>query len=280
MTIGEALKRAAGKLDESGESPRIEAEVLLARALDVPRAYLYGHPEDELDDAAAERFFDAVGRRADGVPLAYLTGTREFWSLELMVGPETLVPRPEPELLVELALAHLPAGNGGRVLDLGTGSGAIALAIASERPGCRVVAVDCSPGALAVARENARQLELPNIDFLAGDWTQPVAGSRFDVVVSNPPYVAAGDPALHALRHEPAAALVSGADGLDAIRLLARDCRPLVAPDGVLLLEHGAGQEDAAMAILADQGWTGLESRRDLAFIPRAVIAHPAAGGA
>ncbi len=278
MRIDAALKRAAGELESISESSRIDAEALLARALDVPRSYLYAHPEDELDAAAVQRYFRSIARRSEGVPLAYITGMKEFWSLTLMVGPETLIPRPETELLVELALRHLPRRAEGSVLDLGTGSGAIALAIASERPNCRVVAVDVSPGALAVARENARQLELANLEFRLGNWTEPVAGIRFDVVAANPPYVAVGDPVLHDLRHEPAEALTAGVDGLDAIRQLARDCTEVVAPQGVLLLEHGAGQKQAVADVLQAEGWTGLQSYRDLAGLPRAALARPGGG--
>lgn len=280
MRIDAALQRAAGALENVSESPRIDAEALLARALDVSRSYLYTHPEDELDEAAIERYFRSVERRSGGLPLAYITGTKEFWSLELMVGPETLIPRPETELLVDLALRHLPADGTGSVLDLGTGCGAIALAIARERPNCRVVAVDVSPGALAVARENARQLELANVECRLGNWTEPVAGMRFDVVAANPPYVAAGDPVLDALRHEPAGALAAGNDGLDAIRQLARDCTLVVEPLGVLLLEHGADQQAAVADVLEAEGWTGIESYRDLAGLPRAALARPGPVGA
>lgn len=273
MRIDAALERAIEELQVS-ESPGIDAEILLARALDVARSYLYAHPEDVLDEAAAGRFFDAVARRARGVPLAYITGVKEFWSLPLMVGPETLVPRPETELLVEIALGLLPRRRQCRVLDLGTGSGAIALALASERPNWQVSATDVSKEALAIARENARQLGLSNVTFLQGDWTEPVSGRTFDLVVSNPPYVRRDDPALPLLRHEPAVALTAGDDALAAIRVLARDCAALLPPRGPLLLEHGIDQQRDVGAILAYHGWTGIETFDDLSGRPRAALAR------
>ncbi|HEX7060338.1 MAG TPA: peptide chain release factor N(5)-glutamine methyltransferase [Woeseiaceae bacterium] len=274
MRIDTALARAVADLAEVSDSPRLDAELLLARALDVPRTYLSAHPEDELDDAARRRFLEAIDRRGQGVPLAYITGTREFWSLELMVGPGTLVPRPETELLVEITLDLLPRRGPCRVLDLGTGSGAIALALAHERPGWDITAIDVSAAALAVARENARQLSLPNVTFLEGDWTAPVAGRVFDLVVSNPPYVQSDDPALAALAHEPTLALTPGEDALRAIRILARECLALLRPGGPLLLEHGVGQERDVAGILAYHGWTGIESFDDLTGRPRAVLAR------
>lgn len=273
MRIDRALDRAVEALQPGSDSPRIDAELLLARALDVARTYLFAHPEDELDEAAIERFFDAVGRRREGLPLAYITGEKEFWSLPLIVTPDTLVPRPETELLVELALGFIPKRAEYRVLDLGTGSGAIALAIGSERPRCDVTATDASEAALAVARENARRLQLANLEFLQGDWTAPVAGRTFALVVSNPPYVRIGDPALAALRHEPTLALSSGDDGLAAVRVLARDCRAILQPGGPLILEHGIDQQDAVARILREHGWSGIQSHIDLTGRPRATVA-------
>ena len=273
MRIDAALERAVETLQPVSESPRIDAELLLARALDVARSYLYAHPEDELDDAAIGRFFDAVGRRGHGLPLAYITGEREFWSLPLVVTPDTLVPRPETELLVELALQQVPRHGPYRVLDLGTGSGAIALAIASERPSSEVTATDVSEAALNVARENARRLQLPNVEFLQGDWTGPVAGRRFDLVVSNPPYVRHDDPALADLLHEPAVALSTGEDGLAAIRILARDCLALLEPGSMLILEHGVDQQEAVGRILGEHGWSGVRCHADLTGRPRATVA-------
>lgn len=273
MRIDEALKQATERLRAVSDSPRLDAEVLLTRALDVRSSYLIAHPEDTLDAAAVARYEQAVARRAGGVPLPYITGEKEFWSLSLMVGPETLVPRPETELLVELALRELSRYSGKRVLDLGTGSGAIALAIASERPLCSVTATDLSDPALAIAQQNARQLELANVTFALGNWAEAVAGRRFDLVVSNPPYVREGDPAMEALRHEPKMALVAGSEGLDAIRVLARDCRGLLDRDGVLLLEHGADQQAAVAQLLHENGWTDVECFPDAAGRPRATRA-------
>ncbi|MEX2496194.1 MAG: peptide chain release factor N(5)-glutamine methyltransferase [Woeseia sp.] len=277
MRIDAALANAADTLRPSSDSPRLDAEVLLARALDLPKSWLYAHPEDELDAAAAERFVAAVERRRDGVPIAYITGEKEFWSLTLAVSPDVLVPRPETELLVELALRHIPPTGGAAVLDLGTGSGAIALALASERPNCSLIATDLSRAALAVARQNARQLGFCNIEFLEGDWTRAVAAcgvDAFDVIVSNPPYLADNEPALRELQHEPVAALMAGPDGLSAIRVLARDCRFLLRPGGLLLLEHGAGQQQEVAQILAAEGWSGIECFKDLAGQPRATCAR------
>lgn len=274
LRIDAVLGDAARRLESVSDSARLDAELLLARAIDMPRSYLFAHPEDELDDLAAERFEQALGRRLDGEPMAYITGSREFWSLNLMVTPATLVPRPETELLVDLALREIPRGADWQVLDLGTGSGAIALAIARERSLCRLTVTDISADALAVAEQNARQLEIPDVEFLTGDWTEPVAGRTFNVIVSNPPYVRAGDTALDALRREPQAALVAGDDGLDAIRILARDCGSLLARKGVLLIEHGAEQQDVVGTLLHEHDWSGITCHKDYGGLPRVTVAR------
>jgi len=274
LRIDAVLDDATRRLEAVSDSARLDAELLLARAIDMPRSYLFAHPEDTLDKLAAARFETALARRADGESLAYITGVREFWSLELMVTPATLVPRPETEILVDLALREIPRDTEWQILDLGTGSGAIALAIANERPLCRVTATDASTDALAVAVQNARQLDIPDIEFVAGDWTEPVADRIFNVIVSNPPYVRAGDAALDALRHEPRSALLAGDDGLDAIRTLARDCVALLEGGGLLLVEHGAEQQDAVKELFASRGWVEITCHNDYAGLPRVTVAR------
>jgi release factor glutamine methyltransferase len=273
MTANKAIeatvRAAAERLAGSSESPRLDAELLVSRAIAMPRSYLFAHPDDILDDAAVARLEDALERRLGGTPMAYITGVREFWSLELMVSPATLVPRPETELLVEIALRELPRRSDAAVIDLGTGCGAIAIALAHERRLAAITAVDISAEALAVARENARQHLLDNIEFLEGDWTGPVAARRFQLIVSNPPYVAVNDPALGRLHAEPELALAAGSDGLDAIRRLADECRAVVGPDGALILEHGATQRDEVADLLQAYGWTAVRCYDDLAGHPR-----------
>jgi release factor glutamine methyltransferase len=273
VSIETALNEATARLRAVSESARLDAELLLARCIDMPRSYLFAHPEDTLDAAAQERLDATLQRRIDGVPMAYITGTREFWSLELMVTPATLVPRPETELLVDIALREMPRKANWQVLDLGTGSGAIALAIAKERPMCQVSAVDISPDALAVARENARQLAIGNVEFFEGDWTGPVADRKFRIIASNPPYVASGDAALDTLRAEPGLALQAGKDGLDSIVVLARDCPTILEQGGVLVLEHGAAQKDAVAEVLLSYGWGRIQCYDDYAGHPRVTIA-------
>ena len=231
---------------------RAEAELLLAHVLERSRTWLFAHADDGIDADAAARFEALLQRREAGEPVAYLTGRRGFWTFELAVTPDTLVPRPETELLVELALQRLPLELPLRVADLGTGSGAIALALAQERPRAQLIATDASQGALAVARGNAQALRLSNIEFRHGDWYTPLAGERFDLIASNPPYIAEGDPHLRDLRFEPDAALASGADGLDAIRAIVRGAAAHLVPGGWLLLEHGFDQGDAVRALLRD----------------------------
>lgn len=274
MRIDAAIEDARTQLAAVGDSARLDAEILLARAIDMPRSYLLAHPEDTLDDAARERLASALDRRIAGEPMAYITGIKEFWSLELMVSPATLVPRPETELLVDLALHEIPRKAAVQVLDLGTGCGAIALAIASERVMCQVTATDIDPDALAVARQNARQLSIGNITFVEGNWTEAVTGLEFDVIVSNPPYVRDGDRALETLQFEPQAALVGGRDGLDAIRILARDCDANLSAAGTLLLEHGFEQQHDVEKILLEQHWSFIECNNDLAGQPRVTTAR------
>lgn len=269
LRIDEALANAVERLAPYSESPRLDAELLLTQALDVARSYLFAHPEDRLDAAAADRFFSAIKRRERGEPLAYIHGEKEFWSLTLMVSADTLVPRPETETLVQEALALVSRHQSTAVLDLGTGSGAVALAIASERPLAQLVATDISEPALTIARENARQLDLINVDFVSGDWIAPVSDRIFDLIVSNPPYVKSNDPVLRDLQHEPISALVAGEDGLTEIRKLAEDCKNVIRAGGSLLLEHGADQEQNVHAILQNAGWSAIRCVRDLAGKPR-----------
>ncbi|HVI60317.1 MAG TPA: peptide chain release factor N(5)-glutamine methyltransferase [Luteimonas sp.] len=259
-TAAACLRLARGRIEPG------EAALLLAHLLGRDRGWLYAHGDAAVPAEAAGRFEALVARRAAGEPVAYLVGRRGFWRFDLAVTPDTLVPRPETELLVELALARIPADAAARVADLGTGSGAIALAIAFERPRAAVVATDRSAAALEVARGNAEALGLGNVAFRAGDWLQPLAGERFDAIASNPPYIADGDAHLREgdLRFEPRGALASGADGLDAIRAIVRDAPAHLHPGGWLLFEHGWDQGDAARALLCDGGFAEVDTQRDL----------------
>jgi release factor glutamine methyltransferase len=265
-TLATALSDATARLKDS-DSPGLDAELLLCAVLRKGRSYLRGHPEVVLDEDQSARFAELLAARARGKPIAYLTGKREFWSLELTVTPDTLIPRPETELLVEQALERVPASAAWHILDLGTGSGAIALAIAKERPRCRVTAVDVSAGALGVARDNAAGLDLANLEFLLGDWYTPVAARRFHLIVSNPPYIALSDPHLAEgdLRFEPKKALASGTDGLDDLRHIVAATPMHLHAAGVLLLEHGHEQGAQVRDLLLAAGFTGAHSVRDLA---------------
>ena len=274
VSIEKTLSAATEKLRRVSEAARLEAELLLARAIDMPRSFLFAHPEDELDDDALQRLDEAIVRRLAGEPMAYITGSKEFWSMELVVSPATLVPRPETELLVDIALRDIPRKAEWQILDLGTGSGAIALAIARERALCSITAVDISAEALTVARENANRNTIGNVEFREGDWTAPVVDRKFRVVVSNPPYVCAGDEALDALRAEPLSALAAGADGLEAITVLARDCPAIIEDDGVLLLEHGAEQKESVAELLMSYGWERIQCYDDYSGLPRVTSAH------
>ena len=274
--IDTLLKELSQTLADVSESPRLDAEILLGRAIDMPRSYLFAHPEDDLDDSAIRRLEQSVARRLAGEPMAYITGVREFWSMELAVSPATLVPRPETEILVDKVLARIPRKASWTILDLGTGSGAIALAIARERPLCDVTAVDISVEALGVAQLNARELAIPNVSFVESDWLDKVRDRQFDVVVSNPPYVRDDDEALHDLASEPRRALAAGADGLDALRILSRDCGGILVPGGLLAVEHGAEQQAAVASLLAENGWLEVENHRDYAGLPRVTTARTA----
>ncbi|MBS1246154.1 MAG: SAM-dependent methyltransferase [Proteobacteria bacterium] len=266
-TIDQIIRQATQQLAAVSPSPRLDAEVLLMHVTGLTRTALITRAQEPLLPEHDERLHMLLTRRARGEPIAYLTGRREFWSLDLCVTPDVLIPRPETELLVEQALAHIPEDAEWTVADLGTGSGAIALAIATERPHCRLIATDSSAAALAVARANATRLGIAKVEFWHGEWLKPLAGMRFDVIVSNPPYVRANDPHLTQgdVRFEPESALVAGADGLDAIRRIAVDALSCLRPGGWLLLEHGYDQAKAVRALLEIHGYDAVASCRDTA---------------
>jgi release factor glutamine methyltransferase len=268
--IAQLLSRGVQQLRAASESARLDAELLLAHTLGCPRSRLLSHERDPVASADAVRYEALLQRRAAGEPVAYLTGEREFWSLPLRLGPEVLVPRPETELVVERALALLP-GRGAspahtvQVADLGTGSGAIALALASERPQWRLLATDHSHAALQVARANAQRLGFTDVEFIQGDWCAPLSGRQLDAIVSNPPYVPALDPALEQLRYEPAEALSPGPSGLEALEAIIAGAGALLRPGGALVLEHGADQAHAVAAALVAAGFARVRCYRDLA---------------
>jgi release factor glutamine methyltransferase len=252
--------------------PVSEARLLLGHVLGRNHAWLEAHRDDALDGEVLRVFASLVARRAAGEPVAYLLGVREFYGRDFAVSPAVLIPRPETELLVELGIAAVGRIAAPRILDLGTGSGCVAVTLALELPGARVTAVDVSPAALDVARGNAARLGA-DLRFCAGDWfTALPEGERFDLVVSNPPYVAEGDPHLSEgdLRFEPSLALACGADGLSAIRRIVAEAPAHLAPGGALYFEHGYDQGEAVASLLADAGYRDIEQHRDLAGIVRA----------
>ena len=263
-TIASLLARAR----EQGLD-RLDAQLLVAHALQRPRAWLIAHDTDVLTAQDAARALQLLARRAAGEPVAYLLGEKEFHGLMLRVTPDVLIPRPDTETLVEWALDCLRSlPPGAAVADLGTGSGAIALAIKQARPDAVVCAVDASPAALAVARDNGSRLAL-DVEWLAGSWWTPLAGRRFDLIASNPPYIAEGDAHLSALAHEPLQALTAGPDGLADLRQLIAGATAHLRPGGWLLLEHGWDQAEAVRALLQAAGWADVATRHDLAGQPR-----------
>ena len=261
--------KIARALAAAGIEPS-EARLLLAEACGFSEASVIAQGEQELPPEIEARFRAMAERRRNGEPIAYIVGRREFYSLPLSVGPSVLIPRPETELLVDLALERIPARQDANVLDLGTGSGAIALAIKRHRPRARVVAIEMSAATLEFAKRNAAKLGL-EIDLRHGRWFEPVRGERFDMVVTNPPYVALEDPHLNQgdVRFEPRYALVAGPDGLDEIREITRDAAQFVRPEGWLLLEHGLGQEKTVQELVAAAGFDSVTTWPDLAGIAR-----------
>ncbi len=266
MIIETVLQQASHKLATVTETSRLEAEILLAHVLGKSRTWLRTWPEHVPSAGQQRRFHELLARRAAGEPVAHLTGERDFWDMTLRVTPDTLIPRPETERLVELALERIPQEADWRIADLGTGSGAIALALARERPACHVIATDLSADALRVARGNAERLGVGNLEFRHGPWLAPLAGERLPLIVSNPPYVHPDDPHLTRgdLRFEPASALGSAPDGLRDIREIAHAAREHLTPGGWLLLEHGYDQGPAVRDILATQGYGELATHTDL----------------
>jgi release factor glutamine methyltransferase len=273
MTTLESLL-AAARLPDS-PTPRLDAELLLAHVLGKSRSYLRTWPEHQPTAAQCQAFAELLARRRQGEPVAYLLGRQGFWSLDLQVAADTLIPRPDTELLVETALELLPA-TALAALDLGTGTGAIALALASERPAWRLTGVDRIAGAVALAERNRVALQLHNVTFLHSDWFAALQGQRFALIVSNPPYIRAGDDHLQQgdLRFEPHSALVAGVDGLEDIRRIIQQAPPHLENNGWLLLEHGYDQAASVRELLQARGFSAVSSRHDLAGHPRITLGN------
>ncbi|MEE8286488.1 MAG: peptide chain release factor N(5)-glutamine methyltransferase [Gammaproteobacteria bacterium] len=274
QTSGELLASALTALGGKTPSARLDAEVLLAHALDMPRTRLLGWPDDRVAASQAARYRELIARRGDGEPVAYLTGMREFWSLPLEVTRQTLIPRPETELLVEVALALIPDGVPLTIADLGTGTGAVAAAIATERRDCRVIATDVCPRALAVASRNMEQLGLDNVTLRQGSWCDALSNERCAFIVANPPYIASGDAHLARgdLRFEPRLALTAGDDGLDAVRDITACAAAHLLPGAALILEHGCDQGPAVQELFRHHDYENIRDYQDLAGNDRVVV--------
>ncbi|MFW2373010.1 MAG: peptide chain release factor N(5)-glutamine methyltransferase [Gammaproteobacteria bacterium] len=271
MNIRDLLKQATRQLNTHSDSARLDAEVLLCYVLQKNRAYLLTWPEQELTDSQLGQFQQLCDARVTGQPVAHLTEEREFWSLPLKVTADTLIPRPDTELLVEQILQVCPEQAELKLLDLGTGSGAIAIALATEHPGWKIIATDFSEPALKVAQQNAQRLKLSNIEFRQGNWFEPLSGLSFDIIVSNPPYIPSNDPHLTQgdVRFEPLSALVSGAEGLDDIETICQQASDYLNPGGLLIVEHGYDQAEKIRPIFQKNGFTNINQGRDIAHNPR-----------
>lgn len=267
LSLGAALRLVTTQIANQSANARLDAELLVMSVCGVSRTELITRQENALTEVQVRQLYELVSRRKKGEPIAYLTRTREFWSMELAVSPATLIPRPETEVLVEQALACIPAGADWTIADIGTGCGAIALALASERPSCRVIATDQVQDALDIARENAARHRLSTVTFRHGSWLEPLAGETMDVIVSNPPYVRTGDPHLTSgdVRFEPVDALAAGADGLDAIRHIVTHAQSCLRMRGWLLLEHGYDQGASVTRIMRQSRYINITTHQDLA---------------
>jgi release factor glutamine methyltransferase len=249
----------------------LDAEVLLCHCLHKNRSFIRAWPEHQLTDQQAAEFLALIAQRQQGVPVAYLTGEREFWSRSFKVNPDVLIPRPDSELLIELSLDLLPANQANKIIDLGTGSGILAITLAAERPESQVIACDLSPAALRTAQDNAQQLQIDNVRFLASNWFSAITDRDFDLVISNPPYIDQHDPHLQQgdVRFEPDSALISAENGLQDIRLLADQARQHLKPSGYLLIEHGYDQQTAVQALFKRFNYQQITTHPDYAGNPR-----------
>ena len=274
-SLRELIDDGSQQLATVSDSARLDTELLLCHTLDVQRTYLHAHPEQVISEKDLQSFQQTLARRVAGEPIAHLLGRAEFWSLQLEVTPDTLIPRPETELLVELALELIPENTEWRLADLGTGTGAIAFALATERPDCHIVAMDLSVAALEVAERNQQQLAINNLELQHSNWLSAAnENERFNIIVSNPPYIAEADPHLEQgdVRFDPSFALVSGEDGLIDIRLLVENSPAHLQAGGWLLVEHGYNQGQQAAELFTAAGFTHVETKKDLAGQPRVTI--------
>ncbi|MGB1008534.1 MAG: peptide chain release factor N(5)-glutamine methyltransferase [Thiolinea sp.] len=274
--VTELLREYSQRLETISDSPRLDVEILLAHCLNKPRSFLYTWPEHRPAEEQFAEFNTLITQRLSGQPIAYLTNQREFWGLMLKVTPDTLIPRPDTELLVEAALQQFQPDQALSILDLGTGSGAIAIALASEFPAAHIIATDKSTAALAVAQENALQHYQHNIQFIESDWFSAVPDKSFDLILSNPPYIAEYDPHLTRgdVQFEPLTALTSGHDGLDDIRHLISCSQQFLRPQGVFMLEHGYDQASAIRCLLEQEGFNHITCLQDLAGNDRVSCGH------
>jgi release factor glutamine methyltransferase len=271
-TIATLLRNAASLLAESSDSAALDAEILLCLALDKPRSYLRAWPDRALTPDQLAHFQTLIRKRLRGTPVAYLTGRREFWSREFRVTPDVLIPRPETELLIEISLTLIPKDMPAHIIDLGTGSGIIAITLAKELPKAEITATDFSLSALSQAKCNAREIEAINIRFIHSDWFAAVPAEKFDLVVSNPPYIADNDSHLARgdLRFEPRSALSAADEGLADIQTIADTARKYIKTGGHLLIEHGYNQEQSVQSIFRELGYDGVRTHKDLSGQPRA----------
>jgi release factor glutamine methyltransferase len=271
-TVKEAIDASSKQLQSYSDTAKLDAELLVGHLLDLSRAKLFSQSKKSLSMAQQQQLATLIARRIAGEPIAYLLGIKAFWTLDLIVNPAVLIPRPETEMLVAWALDHLPEDAPLIIADLGTGSGAIALALASERPHWRIDACDNSAAALTVAKQNAEKYRLNNVNFYLGEWCHALPRQDYHAIFGNPPYIKNDDPHLSQLTSEPLSALVSGADGLTAIRHIAAQARDYLAANGWLVLEHGYDQQDDVIAIMQTNGYRQIEDHHDLAQWPRMIV--------